>query len=404
MGDAASSVDGLQSGDDEQVVKIIKGETRGQPGRFILDFRDQHGRRHRETYPTYKAAKSAMADRLGEVKTQSYRSPSELPPLGEVAKAWLASKSVEGLRPATVSGYENHVHDHIVPALGDRRIDLVTLSDVERFRLMLIGEEKKLSPPTVNKVLADLRSIYVYAMAQGLVARSPMIAVKPMKSGASSEVTADDVPSAEDVAKLVAAAPTALGRTFLVAAAHTGAREGELLSLEWADVDFDARTLSIKRSDSWARTRAEREGETAVKGPRAFEPKTASGRRTIGIDDELVRELKRWRVACPRGRRGLVFPSRAGDPMHRRTLHKTAIEPAFKAAEIDKRWTVHALRHFHASALLLADIPIPEVSSRLGHRNPAITMRVYAHFIRGAESRAAAAIAGVMAAARKASA
>jgi integrase len=53
--------------------------------------------------------------------------------------------------------------------------------------------------------------------------------------------------------------------------------------------------------------------------------------------------------------------------------------PALKAAGLS-HFRVHSLRHFHASALLLAGIPIAEVSARLGHANPAITMRVDAHF------------------------
>jgi hypothetical protein len=153
-------------------VKIVNGDKRGRPGRWLLDFYDQNGKRRRETYESQKAAKAAMVDRAKEVKTSVYRVPSELPELAEVAKAWLSAKSLEGLRPSTVSGYENHVLDHIVPALGEKRIDLVTLKDVEQFRAGLVGE-KKLSRNTTNKILADLRSIYLYAMAGELVARSP---------------------------------------------------------------------------------------------------------------------------------------------------------------------------------------------------------------------------------------
>jgi len=218
-----------------------------------------------------------------------------------------------------------------------------------------------------------------------------------MRLGAAGEATADDVPSAEEVAKLIESAPTAFGRAFLFAGAHTGAREGELLALVWDDIDFDGKRLSIKRSDSWARTRSEREAKT-VKGPRVFEPKTAAGRRTIAIDDELIWELRRWRLACPPGRRGLVFPSPTGESLHRWSLYNRIMGPA--ALKLERRFKVHALRHFHASALLLAGVPIAEVSARLGHKNAAITMRVYTHFIRGAETKAAEIIAGVMRAAR----
>ncbi len=273
------------------------------------------------------------------------------------------------------------------------RIDLVTLKNVETLKAKQVTE-KALAPRTANKTLAALKAIFGYAISNSYVTRNPAANVKPVKLGKSDSVTAEDVPSTEDVAKLIEAASPGLHRTFFLAAAHTGAREGELLALEWSDVDLDARTLSIRRSDSWAKTRAER-AEKKVRGSRAYEPKTDAGRRVVRIDDDLVRELRRWRLQCPRGKRGLVFPNAAGDPLHRRTLHKQGFKPALAAASL-RSFTVHSLRHFHASALLLAGVPVPEVSARLGHKNPAITMKVYTHFLRGTESKAAETIATLM--------
>ena len=94
----------------------------------------------------------------------------------------------------------------------------------------------------------------------------------------------------------------------------------------------------------------------------------------------------------------MVFPSPTGESLHRWSLYNRIMGPA--ALKLERRFKVHALRHFHASALLLAGVPIAEVSARLGHKNAAITMRVYTHFIRGAETKAAEIIAGVMRAAR----
>jgi integrase len=177
---------------------------------------------------------------------------------------------------------------------------------------------------------------------------------------------------------------------------RSGARSGELLALTWDDVDIDARTIVVRRSLSWARTRDERE---SVEGGRFFEPKTEDSGRSLSIDDELARELRKWKLACPPSKLALVFPTLAGTPLHRRSLHKHGLLPTLKAAELP-HFTIHSLRHFHASALLLAGVPVAEVSSRLGHKNAAITMHIYTHFLRGAESRAAETIAAVIRAVR----
>jgi len=109
---------------------------------------------------------------------------------------------VEGLRPSTLAGPENHVHDHIVPVLGARRIDLVTLVDVESLRKGLVAE-KKLAPRTVNKTLAALKAIFAYGVSAGYLTRNPAAAVKAMKLGGSADVTEEQVPSAEEVSKLI---------------------------------------------------------------------------------------------------------------------------------------------------------------------------------------------------------
>jgi len=101
--------------------------------------------------------------------------------------------------------------------------------------------------------------------------------VKPVKLGKSKSVTPESVPSAEEVAALIEAAPPGLTRTFFLAAAHTGAREGELLALSWEDVDFDGRKLKIRRSDSWARTKAEH-AEKTVKGAAGLRAEDGRGK------------------------------------------------------------------------------------------------------------------------------
>jgi hypothetical protein len=161
------------------MAKIVKGETRGRPGKWILDFYDQDRKRHWETFDTQKEAKSALADRIGQVKRGAYRAPDKVPTLKELAENWLANKADR--RPATVSQWENHVHNHIAPsALGPMRADKVTTRDVEEFR-----DARKaagLSPQTVNKILTTLTAIYKYANARDVTDRNPAAVAERLRT------------------------------------------------------------------------------------------------------------------------------------------------------------------------------------------------------------------------------
>jgi integrase len=189
------------------------------------------------------------------------------------------------------------------------------------------------------------------------------------------EVSSDEVLSPEQAGQLVAAAEPGLYQTLFLTALVSGARIGELTALAWADVDLDGRTLAIRRNLSWASTRAEGKGLR----PRFFEPKTRASRRTLRLPTELVSALKRWKLACPLGRFGLVFPDAAGDPLHRKRVYARGLLPALKKAKLP-HVTIHSLRHSFASALIMQGAPVTEVASLLGHSSPTVTLNVYSHW------------------------
>ena len=99
----------------------------------------------------------------------------------------------------------------------------------------------------------------------------------------------------------------------------------------------------------------------------------------LDLPQELAKELKVWKLACPPSEEGLVFATMEGKPLHRKFASQL-LDVSITAAEI-KRLTLHKLRHTFASLLLSRNVPIPKVSRLLGHRDSTITMKVYAHFI-----------------------
>ena len=183
---------------------------------------------------------------------------------------------------------------------------------------------------------------------------------------------------------------------FFHLAAYTGARRGELLNLRWSDVDLDACEITITGSAAF------------IDGER-IEGTTKTGRtRVVSIDEGTVRVLKEHRRQQAadkllageqwRGTDDHVFTTGWGDPIHpdtvsslMRLLIKSYNNPKDgpKPAEPLPRARLHDLRHIHATTLLLAGVPVHVVAARLGHVDPSVTLRVYAHVIRAAEASAA---------------
>lgn len=145
----------------------------------------------------------------------------------------------------------------------------------------------------------------------------------------------------------------------------TGLRQGELLGLQWADIDWNSRQLHVRRA--W------REG--------AFvEPKTATSYRRVDLPAFLVLALKTWRLQCPKGEHDLVFPNGAGNPESHANLLQRGFYPALRRAGL-RKIRFHDLRHTFASLLLSNGEDVVRVSRLLGHPSPNITLGVYAHML-----------------------
>jgi integrase len=127
---------------------------------------------------------------------------------------------------------------------------------------------------------------------------------------------------------------------------------------------------------------------------------TKSGRtRVISIDDEtvaVIRQRKADQAAEQlkagepwRGTRdGYVFTTGWGEPIYPDTV-TSLMTKLIRANQQLPHARLHDLRHLHATTLLLSGVPVHVVAARLGHADPAITLRVYAHVIRSAEAAAA---------------
>jgi integrase len=306
---------------------------------------------------------------------------------------WLTTVK-PNLRQSTHQRYERFVIHHFKPALGSMRLAKLTHHDIEAFLNAKRTEAKKRGRAKTETVLSprSIRHLFVVlgtALAWGI--RKGHLTVNPMQ-----RVDTPTVPRVENVpltpaemAKLLNTAEEA-GDPLLPLwelAAATGARKGELLGLQWDDIDLDTGAIHIRR--------------TLVKvlgrKPVFDDPKTARSYRTVEIAAESVESLRRHRdrQAFDAARLGdayapfgLVFATSLGTALGPESVSKR-FKTALRRAELAERTRVHDLRHGCAMMLLEAGESVPTVAEYLGHASPAVTMAVYAHAVPGARKRAA---------------
>ncbi len=357
-------------------------------GRYQIDYRDQNGVRHRESFDREKQARATLDERRTKVREGEYIPPQNIPTFEEMAGRWLeekkhnAGRDGKPVKETTLQHWQNHIRHHLIPTLGRYRLDRITTNLIEEMRFRWRDSGKTpLSPPTVNKLLTTTAAIFDEAIRLDKTKHNPAGKAKRIGVGSveaqgngekdGQEVRPEQVYTPEELNRLIESATPGLYQTIIMAIALTGKRHGEALALQWGDMDFKAEKILIRRT--WPDIYKNDE-------PVFYIPKTKSAVREIPIPPELVSALERWKLPCPISKWDLVFPKEDGRPQDRKTILRGALYPAIRRAKI-KKLDIHALRHTYASILLSQGTPITEVSAYLGHANPQITLQVYSHWL-----------------------
>jgi integrase len=240
---------------------------------------------------------------------------------------------------------------------------------------------KPLSRKTVRNIAGLVSSAYTRGLRWGIAEINPVEASEPpipkKKEGIALSV--------EQQEQLIAGATAPWGMdVFLELDAASGARRGELLGLQWTDLDGNH--LMIGRSLSQV-------------GQQVFlkEPKNKKF-RVITIPPSALKKLNAHRKKQDGYRAhfgetyqgNFIFSNPDGSPLKPDTV-SASVSLLFRSLKLPKGASLHTLRHTHGSHLLAAGVPLTDVSKRLGHANPHVTATVYAHAMPGHDDLAAAA-------------
>ena len=366
---------------------------------------DQNGRRKRRYL--YAPTKSEVQAKLTDTQTAA-RAGTLIDPsretVGAYLRRWLETASRPKVRPSTFARYEDLVRVHIMPALGG--VPMSKLHPQQVQALYSEMEKAGQSGRSREQAHAVLHKALKQALKWGLVVRNVCEAVERPRPGRREMQTW----TVEEARTFLSAAGGDRFRAAYVLALTTGMREGELLGLQWPDVDLDTGALSVRRTVQDVR------GQIIV-----GEPKSAKSRRRIDLPAIAVAALRQHRkmlLAMGLAASAWVFPNTIrpsstqpredagptnadGPALARRPqagpTRPSKLVSAFKALRNsvvlpDGRplplIRFHDLRHTSATLQLLQGIHPKIVQERLGHSTITLTLDTYSHVLPGMQKPA----------------
>lgn len=306
----------------------------------------------------------------------------------EYLATWLVAK--HALKPKTLVLYTDVATNYLIPQLGNVRLVDLRAHHLDRmYAAITIGKRgKPLSPSTIRRIHAVLRSALTTAVKRRLIPYNPAehIELAPENPKRPKPWTPDQCQTF-----LTASGQDRLAALYQLMLV-TGMRRGEAIGLRWEDVDFEERCLSVEQQITEVR------GKSVV-----GTPKTKRGTRLVPLDKETVAALRRHREAQDRERgawgaawneAGLVFTREDG----------TALRPEFASRHFQGLTVklglpvirLHDLRHTNASLALDAGVDLKVVSERLGHSQISVTADLYTHVNPGVGRQAADQIAAAL--------
>jgi integrase len=346
--------------------------------------RDEETGKHRYLTRTVRGSKREAETVCAQLVAEAARGEhgaSAPGSLGELLDRWIAHIE-PNVSPSTLASYRIYLARWIKPALGSVRLDRLRPADIDRFYDSMRGS---LSPASIRKTHTILRSSLGQAVRWRLIAVNPAAAATPPRV----EKPPINPPNPADVGRLLAAADERdpeLG-LFLRLAAVTGARRGELCGLRWTDVDFDAGQLTVERSIVRGssdvivkRTKTNRDRRIALDRG-TLDALAAQHRRNDGNAAACGAELPPDAYVFARDVEG-TLPWR---PDSGATGRFMALRDKLDLRHV----RLHDLRHYVATRLLDAGIPVREVSERLGHASATTTLTIYAASVPATDRRSA---------------
>jgi integrase len=359
--------------------------------RWQASYVDGAGKRRAKLFDRKSDGEAWLVETSHDLK-RGLHTPGSVSPTVKVAGTlWIKRCQEKKLEASTIRGYEEHTELHIYPFIGAKKLSELTVPTVYSFASDLLAAGR--SSEMVRRVVQSLGAIFREARRHGLSNVDP---------------TADlelDLPERDDPrpvipskAELQAIIANAAGRfrPLILTAIFCGLRGSELRGLRWADVDFEARQISVtQRADAFHKI-------GKLKSKAAY--------RSIPLPPMALNSLREWKLVCPKGDLGLVFPTGAGNVESHSNIVQRGFDPIQVAAGVTEmkeaqddyskpildangkpklvpvgKYGIHSLRHACASLWIESGRNPKQIQTLIGHSSIKVTFDIYGHLFADAE-------------------
>jgi integrase len=335
---------------------------KGEDGRWRYRF-FTNGRRYSGSAPkggnTKRIAEAVEAEHIKRVSLNVY--DGKMPTVREFAARFLAFQAAK-TKPLTLVQQKATVEQHLIPAYGSRRLDLLDDAAIDALIAKWGSGAKPNKPKTINTRLGTIRRMLVMARKWKIIGEVPKFEFVTVNEAAPKYLTD------AEVTKLIEAAEPRW-RLMLFVGVRTGLRVGELRGLQWGDMDFAARVVNVNRTDPGRRTMD------------ATAPKSNRHRQVPLTNDTLALLIEaRPDDASPTDWVWPALLKRGGEERARCRSEKGCWHAVSRAAKLAGLTGVawHTLRHTYASHLVMRGVPIRHIQKWLGHASVKETEK-YAH-------------------------
>lgn len=310
----------------------------------------------------------------------------------KLAEQWFSEYAELNHRSTTLQR-ERLIASRVYPAIGHLRMDKITVRDIQKFinSLAKNGANKRngkpLSQKTMRHHLSFISSIFEYANRLDMISTNPCSKVVIPKIDANgkaikkSEKHIYTKEQAKEFLKILNEAPMKY-KVFFTLAIYTGCRRGELLGLEWKNIDLTNRVMLIDHTSNY----------TADKGIYSDATKTDKSTRLVDLPPKACELLKAYKhdqdsykanVGDKWQEYDRLFTKWDGRPMHPNTPYTWLMR------ECERRgfpfYGIHTFRHLFVSLEIEAGIDPTTIAAMVGHSTPQTTLSTYSHYF--AESK-----------------